>query len=209
MEKISRRSVIGVTAAIAGGVLAGNSIPASGASADVKEKTTTPKQKSDSIYKFRMGAAPVRRYGDSSVREHKLRDFPASTSMSATMVRLAAGDFREPHWHPNSDEWLFVMSGNIQMTIVDGKGQASRFLCGFEDVAFVPQGFGHYVENVGDDEASLMLVHNNAEFTTVELSEWVAGGTFSIFASTLNMPVEAFEKAPKKQVFIAKKKRAK
>ena len=169
------------------------------------EPTEAAAGKTESVYKFRLGAAPARQYGDSSIREHKLHDFPMSASMSAGLIRLATGDFREPHWHPNSDEWLFVMSGNIRMTIVDGKGEASRFNCGPEDVAFTPQGFGHYVENIGDGEAYVMLVHNHAEFTTVNLSEWVAGGSASVFASTLNMPVEAFDDAPTKRVFIGKK----
>jgi oxalate decarboxylase len=210
VEKINRRNVLGVAAAaFAGGALASNAAPVSGNPPGADEKKAPATGKTESIYKFRLGEAPARRYGDSSIREHKLHDFPASASMAAALIRLAPGDFREPHWHPNSDEWLFVMAGSIQMTIVDGKGEASHFSCGLDDVAFTPQGFGHYVENTGDTEAYLMVIHNNAEFTTVDLSEWVAGGKVSVFASTLNMPVEAFAKAPDKRVFIAKKKKAK
>ncbi len=210
MEKISRRSIIGVAAgAIAGGVLARDAGAVCGNALDDKQQSEPAEAapgKTESVYKFSLGAAPARRFGDSSIREHKLHDFPMSASMSAGLIRLAAGSFREPHWHPNSDEWLFVMSGTIRMTIVDGKGEASRFNCGPEDVAFTPQGFGHYVENIGDAEAYVMVVHNNADFTTVDLSEWVAGGSAALFASTLNMPAEAFDDAPTKRVFIGKKK---
>ena len=210
MEKISRRNVMEVAAAaFAAGVLAEEAAPVLAAAPDAKEKTESAKGKTESIYKFRMGDAPARRFGASSIREHKLRDFPISASMAAALVRLAPGDFREPHWHPNADEWLFVMSGQIHMTIVDGKGEASRFSCGLEDVAFTPQGFGHYVENLGAAEAYLMLIHNHADFTTVDLSDWVAGGSTSVFASTLNMPVEAFDNAPRKRIFIDKKKKVK
>ncbi len=152
-----------------------------------------------------MGTAPARRFGESSIREHKLKDFPASSSMSAGLIRLAPEDFREPHWHPNSDEWLIVIAGYIRMVIVDPKGEAHRFTCGPEDVAFTPMGFGHYVENSGNSEAYVMVVHNHADFNTIELSEWVAGGSTSVFAATLNMPEEAFDDAPTKRVFIAKK----
>jgi oxalate decarboxylase len=209
MENISRRNVIGVAAgAIASGVLAGEALAASGPPPDDKQtpgSTEAAAGKTESVYKFRLGEAPAHVFGGSSIREHKLHDFPMSASMSATLVRLATGDFREPHWHPNSDEWLFVMSGKIHMTVVDGKGEASRFTCGPEDVAFAPQGFGHYVENVGDTEAVLMLVHNHAEFTTVNLSEWVAGGSASVFAATLKMPADALDDAPTKRVFIGRK----
>jgi oxalate decarboxylase/phosphoglucose isomerase-like protein (cupin superfamily) len=207
MEKISRRNALGVAAgAFAGGVLAGDGVAARGNASEDKQQSGDAAGKTESVYKFALGAAPARRYGGSSIREHKLHSFPMSASMSAGLIRLAAGDFREPHWHPNSDEWLFVMSGKIRMTIVDPKGEASRFDCGPEDVAFTPQGFGHYVENIGEGEACVMVVHNHAEFTTIELSEWVAGGAKSVFASTLNMPVEAFDAAPTERVFFGTKK---
>lgn len=208
MGPISRRNVIGVAAtALVGGAVAAEV----GATADDEKKNPEKKAVTnttgESPYKFRMSTAETRRYGGSSIREHKLEHFPMSSTMSAGLIALAVGDFREPHWHPNSDEWLFVMSGNIQMTIVDGKGQASQFQCGPEDVAFTPMGFGHYVENVGDTEARVMVVHNHAEFSTVNLSEWVAGGSQSVFGSTLNMPGQAFDDAPTTRVFVGRKKK--
>lgn len=208
MDPVSRRSALGVAAGLmAGGMLAAE---AAAGEASAPEKPAAGPHgpaaaKTDSPYKFSMSTAPVRRFGESTVREHKLDSFPMSSNMAATIVHLAAGDVREPHWHPNSDEWLFVMSGKIRMTIVDGHGAASQFDCGLEDVAFTPLGFGHYVENIGDSEARLMLIHNHAEFTTVNLSEWVAAGSLSVFASTLNMPLKAFDEAPTKRVFIEKK----
>jgi hypothetical protein len=48
--------------------------------------------------------------------------------------------------------------------------------------------------------------YNNSEFTTVNLSEWVAGGSASVFASTLNVPVAALDDAPTDRVFIGKKR---
>jgi len=211
MEKISRRSAMRATAGVvAGGFLAANAISALADSANASDKTEAGKGKGESIYKFRLGKSPERRYGESFVQQHRRKEFPASATMSATFVHLAPGDFREPHWHPNSDEWLFVMSGGIGMTIVDGEGKASQFRCDREDVAFVPQGFGHYVVNLGDTAADVMVVHNHADFSTVELSDWVAGGKFAVFAATLNLPTESFEKnAPRDQVFIGKMKKPK
>jgi oxalate decarboxylase len=204
METISRRSVMGIAAGvIAGGVLAAESKSQAGSPDETKPEAAGAN--TDSPYKYSMASAHARRYGESSIREHKLHDFPMSSTISASLITLASGDVREPHWHPNSDEWLFVMAGEIRMTIVDGKGQASQFECGLEDVSFTPQGFGHYVENIGDSEARLMLIHNHADFTTVNLSEWVAAGSTGVFASTLKMPASAFNDAPTKKVFITTK----
>lgn len=159
MEIVSRRSVIGIAAGVlASGVLAGESASSGGCEGETKasEPSDSVRENADSPYKFCMSTAHARHYGQSSIREHKLHDFPMSASISASLITLAPGDVREPHWHPNSDEWLFVMAGRVRMTIVDGKGAASHFECGPEDVAFTPQGFGHYVESSGDAEASLI-----------------------------------------------------
>ncbi|HTU27103.1 MAG TPA: cupin domain-containing protein [Pirellulales bacterium] len=204
MEIISRRQVMGIAVgALAGGALATGAAQgaAPGGEGD-KPKPAGHKVENDSPYKFSMKTAPAHVYGQSSVREHKLADFPMSSTMSASLITLAEGDLREPHWHPNSDEWLFVMEGQVRMTIVDGKGQASSFECGLEDVAFTPIGFGHYVENSGSGQARVMVVHNHADFTTVNLSEWVAAGQTSVFAAVLNMPISAFANAPTKKEFI-------
>jgi oxalate decarboxylase len=208
METVSRRSVIGIAAGvIAGGMMAREAVARDSTSNETlnSEPNTPAGEKTDSPYKFRMATAHARHYGQSSIREHKLHDFPMSSSMSASLIHLATGDFREPHWHPNSDEWLFVMAGKIRMTVVDGKGIASSFDCDLEDVAFTPMGFGHYVENIGEAGARLMLIHNHADFTTVNLSEWVAAGSTSVFASTLKMPVQSFDDVPEKKVFIGRK----
>jgi len=207
METVSRRGVIGIAAGVLAGAAFVGESEAQAATPAQKANGTAEhaSSKTDSPYKFSMSTAPPRRYGESSVREHKLHDFPMSSSMSASLITLAPGDLREPHWHPNSDEWLFVMAGAVRMTIVDGKGEASQFDCGLEDVAFTPQGFGHYVESISNEPARLMLIHNHADFTTVNLSEWVAAGSTSAFASTLKMPVKDFDDAPDKKVFIRTK----
>ncbi len=204
MESVGRRSVIGMAASIlAAGVVAGEAnateaTPDQGTKSDPRPAAP----KSDSVYKYSMSTAHARTYGSSSIREHRLHDFPMSSNMSTSLITLPPGDVREPHWHPNSDEWLFVMAGKVRMTIVNGKGEAEAFDCDLEDVAFTPLGFGHYVESIGDVPARLMLVHNHADFTTVNLSEWVAAGSAHVFASTLNMPESALDKSPDKKVFI-------
>src|SRR5580698_1447747 len=104
METVSRRSVMGIAAGgIAAGVLAGKVIAAETAlpgGSNEKQKAKSEhvgSGKTDSVYKYSMAKAHARHYGASSVREHKLDDFPMSASMSATLLTLAPGDVREPH----------------------------------------------------------------------------------------------------------------
>lgn len=200
MGKLTRRNVLGTAAVLAGGVFASKA-------AQAADAPPVAKGGDGPTYKFRLEAAAPRTYADGSIREHKVGNFPVAANLSGGSIRLAVGGIREPHWHPNSDEWLYVMAGQIRMTVVNGKGEAERFDCGPGDVAFTPQGFGHYVENIGDTESHVLVVHNNGDFSTVELSEWVAGGSTSVFASVLNIPETAFANVPKKRVYITKKKK--
>src|SRR6478736_549708 len=98
---ISRRTVLGALAAATGGGL-------------VAADESKPKEKGKEAaasFKFRLRDAKAREYDGGSIREHRAADFPASHNVSAGIVKLVAGAFREPHWHPNSDEWAYVLEG--------------------------------------------------------------------------------------------------
>ena len=191
---ISRRTVLGALAA-GTGALAGS------AAGGEKEATAAPS------YKFGLRGAKAREYDGGSIREHRAADFPASHNISAGIVVLKPAAFREPHWHPNSDEWAYVTEGKMRLTVVGLHGQVTVEDFSFGDAWFVPVGFGHSVLNIGETEALVLLVHNHGDFTTIELSEWAAGGPKDVFASTLNVPEAALDNVPKKKLFIAKKKK--
>lgn len=192
---ISRRTALGALAAAAGSNLA--------AKADPKE------QPGGAIptYKFRLQKAKAREYDGGSLREHRAVDFPVSHNLSAGIVRLAVGAFREPHWHPNSDEWAYMLEGKVRLTVVAPHGVTTVEDFEYGDAWFVPIGFGHSVLNIGNDEAQILLVHNHGDFTTIELSEWAAGGPKDVFATTLGVPEAALDNVPKKKLFAARKKK--
>lgn len=190
---ISRRTVLGALAAAAGGALA--------AGDGAKEQPKGP----EPSFKFRLRKAEAREYDGGSAREHRAADFPAADNTSAALVRLTVAGFREPHWHPNSDEWAYVLQGNVRLTVVGPHGRAVVEDFEYGDVWFVPVGFGHSVLNVGDGEAEVLLVHNNGDYTTIELSEWASGGPKEVFAATLNAPEGALDRVPKKKLYLARK----
>jgi oxalate decarboxylase len=192
---ISRRTALGALAAATGGALA--------ARADEKKDAAGPPQS----FKFRLATAKARAYDGGNLREHRAADFPASHNLSAGIVRLAAGAYREPHWHPNSDEWAYVLEGEVRLTVVGPHGRVTTEDFGYGDAWFVPVGFGHMVLNTGAGEAQVLLVHNHGDFSTVELTEWVAGGPKDVFASALGVPEPALDAVPKKKLFLAKKKK--
>jgi oxalate decarboxylase len=194
---ISRRTALGALAAATGGTLA-----ATGA-ANAKD----PPAGAAPTYKFRLQKAKAHEYDGGSIREHKVADFPVSHNTAAAVVRLVAGAFREPHWHPNSDEWAYILEGKVRLTVVAPHGVTTVEDFDYGDAWFVPVGFGHSVLNIGEGEAQVLLVHNHGDFTTIELSEWAAGGPKDVFAATLAAPEAALDQVPKKKLFLARRKK--
>jgi oxalate decarboxylase len=195
---ISRRTALGALAAATGGTLA--------AGGEVKAKAP-PAGGTAPTYKFRLLKAKAHEYDGGSIREHKAADFPVSHNIAGAIARLAVGAFREPHWHPNSDEWAYILEGKVRLTVVAPHGVTTVEDFEYGDAWFVPVGFGHSVLNIGDGEAQVLLVHNHADFTTIELSEWAAGGPKDVFAATLGAPESALDQVPKKKLFLARKKK--
>jgi oxalate decarboxylase len=194
---ISRRTALQALAAAAG-----TGLTAEARAEDRPKEKEAPKAPS---FKFALRDAKGRQFDGGSIREHRAADFPASHNISAGIVRMKAGSFREPHWHPNSDEWAYVLEGKVRLTVVGPHGQTTVEDFGFGDAWFVPIGFGHSVLEVGGDEAEILLVHNHGDFSTIELSEWAAGGPKEVFAATLGASEEALDKVPKKKLFLGRK----
>ncbi len=209
---ISRRTALGALAAATatgatlpvrasapGGRAGGTPAPQAGAEAG----------KPAVSYKFRLQKAKPREYDGGNIREHRAGDFPVSHTIAGAVVKLEPGAYREPHWHPNSDEWAYILEGKVQLTVVAPHGETTVEEFEYGDVWFVPVGFGHAVVNLAEGDSQILLVHNNGEFTTIELTEWVNGGPKDVFAAALGAPEASLDKVPTKKLFIARKKRKK
>ncbi len=70
-------------------------------------------------HKFRMLAEPPRSVykGGREWRVDSSR-FPISTTITGVVLDLEPGGLRELHWHPTSDEWHYVIEGQVSVTIV-------------------------------------------------------------------------------------------
>ena len=88
-------------------------------------------------------------------------EFPISTTMTGTLLNLKRGALRELHWHPNADEWQYVLSGKMRLTVFASHGLAKVVELGAGDIGFAPMGYGHALENVGNGPA------NSSSYLTV------------------------------------------
>ncbi len=145
---------------------------------------------------------PWRRYPDGEVRMASAKEFPISTTMTGTLLNLKRGALRELHWHPNADEWQYILSGKMRLTVFASNGLAKVVELGAGDIGFAPMGYGHALENVGDGPAELILVFNSGEYQEISLSTVLAVHPAYLLETNFNLPKAIIDKLPKKQEFI-------
>jgi oxalate decarboxylase len=129
-------------------------------------------------------------------------NFPISKTVSGGVMTLEPGALRGMHWHPNADEWQYVMAGRIRMTVFASQGRASTVEMGPGDVGYVPMGMGHYLENIGSEEARLLLAFNSGDYQEIGLAGWLGSNPAQVVATNFSIPVEEVEKFPKRRFLV-------
>lgn len=129
--------------------------------------------------------------------------FPISTTITGVILELEPGALRELHWHPTSDEWHYVITGNISVTLFGSHGRYRTETLEKGDVGYIPQGYGHSIENVGSTPCRVLIGFNTGVYQTIDLSQWIAGNPLDVLATNFSQPASLFEKFPKRDVFVA------
>jgi len=131
--------------------------------------------------------------------------FPIAKTIAGVILDLDPGALRELHWHPTADEWQYVVEGTISVTLFGSGGRYRIETLHQGDVAYIPQGYGHSIENVGDKPCRVLVAFNSGEYEAIDLSQWIAGNPTDVLATNFGKPEALFEKFPKHDVFIAPK----
>jgi oxalate decarboxylase len=132
-------------------------------------------------------------------------DFPISKTVTGVVLDLDPGGLRELHWHPSADEWQYVIEGKINVTMFGSHGRFRAEDLDKGDVAYIPQGYGHSIENTGDTPCRVLIGFNSGVYETIDLSQWIAGNPLEVLATNFNKPEALFEKFPHDDVFITGK----
>ncbi len=124
--------------------------------------------------------------------------------MTGVILDLEPGGLRELHWHPTSDEWQYVIGGQVDVTLFGSHGRYRIETLNQGDVGYIPQGYGHSIENRSKDRKSRVLIgFNTGHYAAVDLSQWLAGNPSYLLATHFNKPKSLVEKFPTDRVFIA------
>jgi oxalate decarboxylase len=129
--------------------------------------------------------------------------FPISKTITGVILDLDPGALRELHWHPNADEWQYVIDGRVSVTLFGSHGRFRIETLEKGDVGYIPQGYGHSIENVGDTPSRILIGFNSGIYEAIDLSQWIAGNPADVLATNFAQPSELFGRFPKHDVFLA------
>lgn len=98
-------------------------------------------------------------------------NFTVSKTIASALVTVEPGAMRELHWHPNTHEWQYYISGKARMTVFAADGHARTFNYQAGDVGYVPFAMGHYVENLGDEPLVFLEIFKDDHYADVSLNQ--------------------------------------
>ena len=99
-----------------------------------------------------------------------------------------------------------MIEGKVSITMFGSGGRNRTEVLEKGDVGYVPQGYGHSLENVGDKPCRILIGFNSGIYETIDLSQWIAGNPTDVLATNFGKPASLFEKFPRKDVSITGEK---
>jgi oxalate decarboxylase len=167
-----------------------------GALADDLRAVAGDKGASPVAFDFQMHAMdPTLKTKSGEVRIVDSGNFPVTTTTMAH-VRVKPGGLRELHWHPNANEWQYFIEGKGRMTVffTAAKARTMDFAAG--DVGYVPQTFGHYIENTGDTDLVFIEMFKTPKFEDLSLSTWVTHAPPQLMMDHLRISADTIKAIP-------------
>ena len=137
---------------------------------------------SQSPHKFSLFRAHPEHFPGGSIRVVSQREFPINSTLTSALLTLKPGTFRELHWHPNADEWQYVTRGSGQLTLFGSHGRVKTMDYGQGNVAFIKQGYGHFIENTGNEDMEILILFNAPDYQEIALSAWLAANPVQLVA---------------------------
>ncbi len=140
---------------------------------------------------------PTRETKSGTVRIADSTNFLVSKTIAATQVTIKPGGVRAMHWHPNADEWLYIIRGTGRATVFNTGPAAMTANFHPGDIGYVKKGLGHYLENTGNTDLVYMEVFRADRFEEVLLFDWLAHSPIDMVAETLNLDPSIIAQFPK------------
>lgn len=149
-----------------------------------------------SQFKFNLKGCPpqvVAKGG--TIQEANQSTFPAlaGNGLAVYLLILQPGAVRIPHWHPDAAEMDYVLSGKARIGLAFPDREWQRFDLEAGQIAILPQGWFHYIQNVGEDVLQMLVIFNNSAPNDIGISMGFQAIPTEALGITFGVPADRFE----------------
>ncbi len=157
---------------------------------------------------FSLGSMKPQKVCSGGVRADVSADtLPVLHGLALSLLTLFPKGLREPHWHPNADELSYCVEGSGMMTIFSPGAGHDTFTIKSGEIVFVPMGFLHHIENIGDGPLKMLICFDHERPEDLNFSAGVSAMPDHILADTFNQRPDFFNglKKSAEGVFISQR----
>ena len=132
------------------------------------------------------------------------REIPNSKDLAGVNMRLAAGSYRELHWH-SADEWSYLLYGSARVTVMQPDGTTYVNDVSAGDLWLFPAGFPHSIQGLAPDGCEFLLVFSEGNFSedaTFLLTKWLAHTPEDVLTKNTHLKADSLKKLPKEDLYI-------
>ncbi len=147
-------------------------------------------------HKYRLLDQTPKKFEGGTERVVSSREFPIQTTLTAARLDLDPGALRELHWHPHADEWQYYIRGRARVGIFGSHSRTKTEEFGPGNVAFIPQGYGHYVESIGSEPLEILILFNSGVYQEISLASWLGGNPAHLLEDNFSLPANLVSKMP-------------
>jgi oxalate decarboxylase len=166
----------------------------------------------NSIHTFNLEDIKPQSVCDGGTRSMANADnFRILQGMSLYSLHLDEGGIREPHWHPNAVELGYCLSGRAVMTIFSPGAGHDTFTIDAGEIAFVPRGYLHHIENIYEGETKFAIAFNHERPEDIGISGAAGSIADRVLGYTFGVDSQYFDKFKKSphDILITRSKKSK
>ncbi len=119
-------------------------------------------------------------------------NFPSLQGMSFYHLVLYPNGIREPHWHANADELGYCLKGTVLISLYGTQDVKETFSVGSGEAFFIPSGALHAIENIGQENAELLLQFSHEEPEDFALSSMIGMFSDAVLGNTWDVASSLF-----------------
>jgi oxalate decarboxylase len=113
--------------------------------------------------------------------------------LSVYLLTLQPGAVRIPHWHPDAAELDYCLAGKARIGLGFPSGEWQRFDLGPGQIAVLPQGWFHYIQNIGDEPMRMLVIFNNSAPNDIGVSVGFQTVPKEVLGLTFGVPPDRFD----------------